>query len=115
MEEVEQFDSITPEDLAEGAFRVRRMSACCPTDPHAELPENSPRYVILSYELSHKDGRKSFPLVLINWSPMSSEISLLTLHASAFLDFQTQARPQHFILPVRSRGSLTTALFLLTG
>jgi hypothetical protein len=73
MEEVEQFDSITLEDLAE------------------ELPENSPRYVVLSYELDHSDGRKSFPLVLINWAPISSEIGLLTLHASALLDFQSTA------------------------
>jgi hypothetical protein len=73
MEEVEHFDSITLEDLAE------------------ELPENSPRYVVLSYELNHSDGRKSFPLVLINWAPTSSEIGLLTLHASALLDFQSTA------------------------
>ncbi|KAI0723990.1 maturation factor [Cerioporus squamosus] len=73
MEEVEQFDDISIEDLAE------------------ELPENSPRYVVLSYELNHSDGRKSFPLVLVNWAPTSSEMGLLTLHASAFLDFQTTA------------------------
>ncbi|KNZ81976.1 Glia maturation factor beta, partial [Termitomyces sp. J132] len=73
LEEVEQFDSISIEDLAE------------------ELPENSPRYVLLSYELNHSDGRKSFPLVLINWAPTTSETSLLTLHASAFLNFQTTA------------------------
>ncbi|KAI0318961.1 hypothetical protein OF83DRAFT_1241437 [Amylostereum chailletii] len=73
MEEVEQLDDISPEDLAE------------------ELPENSPRYVMLSYELSHPDGRKSFPLVLINWAPPSCEISMLTLHASALLDFQSTA------------------------
>jgi hypothetical protein len=76
---------------------------------NAELPENSPRYVILSYELNHKDGRKSFvrlvlfagtrialmslqPLVLINWAPTTCPVDLLTLHASAFLDFQTQVR-----------------------
>lgn len=41
----------------------------------AELPENSPRYVVLSYELNFDDGRKSFPLVLINWAPSTSEIS----------------------------------------
>jgi Cofilin/tropomyosin-type actin-binding protein len=57
-----------------------------------ELPENSPRYVVLSYELGHKDGRKSFPLVLVNWAPTSSETGLLTLHASALLDFQTTVR-----------------------
>ncbi|KAJ7724443.1 hypothetical protein DFH07DRAFT_854763 [Mycena maculata] len=73
MEEVEQFDNISIEELAE------------------ELPENSPRYVLLSYELSHPDGRRSFPLVLINWAPTSSEIGMLTLHASALLDFQSTA------------------------
>ncbi|KAK0483715.1 hypothetical protein IW261DRAFT_1332326, partial [Armillaria novae-zelandiae] len=74
MEEVEQFDNIGIEELAE-----------------AELPENSPRYVVLSYELNHSDGRKSFPLVLVNWAPTSSEIGLLTLHASAFIYFQNTA------------------------
>lgn len=57
-----------------------------------ELPENSPRYVVLSYELNHRDGRKSFPLVLVNWAPMTSEIGLLTLHASALLNFQATVR-----------------------
>ncbi|KAH9930706.1 maturation factor [Fomitopsis serialis] len=73
MEEVEQFDNISIDDLAE------------------ELPENAPRYVLLSHELNHDDGRKSFPLVLINWAPRSSEMSLLTLHASGFIDFQNTA------------------------
>jgi len=73
MEEVEQFENISIEELAE------------------ELPENSPRYVVLSYELKHNDGRTSFPLVLINWSPTTSETGMLTLHASALLNFQTTA------------------------
>lgn len=73
MEEVEQFDNISIEELAE------------------ELPENSPRFVVISHELNHADGRKSFPLVLINWAPTSSEMGMLTLHASAFLDFQATA------------------------
>ncbi|KXN80977.1 Glia maturation factor beta, partial [Leucoagaricus sp. SymC.cos] len=73
IEEVEQFDEISIDDLAE------------------ELPENTPRYILLSYELNHSDGRKSFPLVLVNWAPTSSEIGLLTLHASAFIDFQQTA------------------------
>lgn len=54
-----------------------------------ELPENSPRYVVLSYELKHSDGRTSFPLVLVNWAPTGSETRMMTLHASALLDFQT--------------------------
>ncbi|TDL24843.1 glia maturation factor beta [Rickenella mellea] len=73
MEEVEQFDNISIEDLAE------------------ELPENAPRYVVLSYALSHSDGRTSFPLVLINWAPSSSDTGMLTLHASALIDFQNTA------------------------
>jgi len=63
----------------------------CPPRP-AELPESSPRYVVLSYNLVHKDGRTSSPLVLINWVP-TCETSLLTLHASALLDFQSTVRP----------------------
>ncbi|CAE6524691.1 unnamed protein product [Rhizoctonia solani] len=70
MEEVEQFGEISMEDLAE------------------ELPEASPRYVVLSYELKHDDGRTSFPLVLINWTPQGSETGLMTLHASALIAFQ---------------------------
>lgn len=70
MEKIEQFDEISIDELAE------------------ELPENAPRYVVLSHELNHPDGRKSYPLVLVNWAPTSSETSLLTLHASALLDFQ---------------------------
>ncbi|KZP12569.1 glia maturation factor beta [Athelia psychrophila] len=73
MEEDELFDNISIEDLAE------------------ELPENSPRYVVLSYELQHSDGRTSFPLVLINWAPTSSEIGMMTLHASALWEFQAAA------------------------
>ncbi|KAF9646398.1 glia maturation factor beta [Thelephora ganbajun] len=73
MEEVEQFDDISIEDLVE------------------ELPENAPRFVILSYEYHHKDGRRSFPLVLVNWALANTEIGLLTLHTSAFLDFQVTA------------------------
>lgn len=96
MEEVEQFDNISIEELAEGAPHA---PVWCFNDTSAddwamrtELPENSPRYIVLSYELSHSDGRKSFPLVMINWVPRSSEMTLLTLHASAFLDFQATVR-----------------------
>ncbi|PFH47150.1 hypothetical protein AMATHDRAFT_68362 [Amanita thiersii Skay4041] len=73
MELEEHYDDISIEDLA------------------TELPENSPRYVFLSHELTHADGRKSFPLVLVNWVPTGSEIGLLTLHASALLSFQNAA------------------------
>ncbi|KAJ3995643.1 hypothetical protein F5050DRAFT_1765718 [Lentinula boryana] len=90
MEEVEQFDNISIEELAE------------------ELPENSPRYVVLSHALVHPDGRTSFPLALINWAPTTSEIGLLTLHASALLDFQTTADVSKIIEIREGPESLTT-------
>ena len=91
MEEVEQFDSISIEELAEGALH-RDLSSGQGSHSRSELPENAPRYVVLSYELNHSDGRKSFPLVLLNWAPTGSEMGMLTLHASAFLDFQATVR-----------------------
>ena len=92
MEEVDTFDNISPEDLAEG----KSISSASDSVPlisfPAELPEAAPRYVVLSYNLVHKDGRTSSPLVLINWAP-ACETSLLTLHASALNDFQNTVRP----------------------
>jgi len=93
MEEVEQFDSISLEDLAE------------------ELPENSPRYVVLSYELKHSDGRTSFPLVLINWAPTSSEIGMMTLHASALFAFQAAADVSK-VIEVREGAEMLTKEFV---
>lgn len=87
MEKVEQFDEITIDELVEGSTACHSTEYQINTDL-TELPENAPRYVVLSHELHHSDGRKSYPLVLINWAPTSSETSLLTLHASALFDFQ---------------------------
>lgn len=100
MEEVEQFDNISLEDLAEGLDSCLFAYKADADNQHylSELPENSPRYVVLSYELSHDDGRKSFPLVLINWSPTSSETGMLTLHASALIEFQNVVSVSFLIL-----------------
>ncbi|CAM9017453.1 unnamed protein product [Wickerhamomyces anomalus] len=48
-----------------------------------ELPDNSPRYVVLSYPITLKDGRKSSPLVLVYWLPPTSTQSLRMLYAAA--------------------------------
>lgn len=37
-----------------------------------ELPESIPRYIILSYELKHDDGRVSFPLVFLFYCPVGA-------------------------------------------
>ncbi|KAI7884529.1 glia maturation factor beta [Lichtheimia hyalospora FSU 10163] len=63
--EDEVHDNISIEDLVE------------------ELPENSPRFIILSYELQHADGRKNFPLVFIYWSPSTAKTEISMLYASA--------------------------------
>ncbi|KAJ8598048.1 glia maturation factor beta [Rhizopogon salebrosus TDB-379] len=81
----DEYDDISIEDLVE------------------ELPRNSPRYVVLSYELKHRDGRISFPLVLVNWAPSSSETTMMTLHASALLDFQR-------VVSMTSSSSLNSTL-----
>lgn len=98
MEEVEQFDEISIEDLVDGVSALVSSHSLTLNTDRAELPENAPRFIILSYEYNHKDGRKSFPLVLVNWAPRTSEIGLLTLHASAFSDFQNTVRS--YLVPV---------------
>ncbi|KAF8350479.1 hypothetical protein F5887DRAFT_1069493 [Amanita rubescens] len=72
MELEEKHDDTTIEDLAK------------------ELPENAPRFILLSRPVSYADGRKSYPIVLLNWVP-SCEIGMMTLHASALLGFQNAA------------------------
>ncbi|TIB98663.1 hypothetical protein E3Q08_03309 [Wallemia mellicola] len=47
-----------------------------------ELPENAPRYVVISYPVKHPDGRIAVPLALINWKPTTSSPEMNTLHAS---------------------------------
>ncbi|CAG8496991.1 7280_t:CDS:2 [Funneliformis caledonium] len=71
--EDELYDNITLEELVE------------------ELPENSPRYIVLSYELLHNDGRKSYPLVLIYYSPAATKPEIHMLYATAKTYFQQKA------------------------
>ncbi|KAI8072168.1 uncharacterized protein B0P05DRAFT_573098 [Gilbertella persicaria] len=63
--EDEVYDNISIEDLVE------------------ELPENTPRFIILSYELKHSDGRVNFPLLFIYWSPSTAKAEINMLYASA--------------------------------
>ncbi|WFD18755.1 hypothetical protein MCAP1_000966 [Malassezia caprae] len=90
IEKEDVFDSITPEDLEE------------------ELPEHSPRFVVLSMELRHEDGRISYPLVLIHWAPVSSSMELSTLYASAVSMFSAHADVGK-VIDVRE-GGLTTSM-----
>ncbi|KAF9307503.1 hypothetical protein BG003_000685 [Podila horticola] len=57
-----------------------------------ELPENIPRYIILSYELKHDDGRVSFPLVFLFYCPVGANTQLRMLYASAKTFFQNMTQ-----------------------
>jgi len=46
-----------------------------------ELPEGEPRFIAYSTEFETKDGRKTYPLIFIYFSPPTS-IALNTLYAS---------------------------------
>ncbi len=119
----------------------------------SELPENAPRYVVLSHTLvsptlpcdcyhglgtdpwdrntttqTHKDGRVSYPLVLINWSeakilpttaldeltsilafpraPSSSPTDLMMLHTSGLTLFQSAAECSKVSGQLRRRSAL---------
>ncbi|KAG0256140.1 hypothetical protein BGZ95_005572 [Linnemannia exigua] len=54
------------------------------------LPENTPRYVVLSFELKHDDGRLSYPLVFLYYSPNGVKPELNMLYASAKTYFQNK-------------------------
>ncbi|KAF9913793.1 hypothetical protein BX616_009559 [Lobosporangium transversale] len=70
IEEDDDLESVNMEELAE------------------QLPENTPRYVVLSYELKHDDGRRSFPLVFLYYAPTGVRPELNMLYASAKTHFQ---------------------------
>ncbi|KAF9101177.1 hypothetical protein BGX27_011587 [Mortierella sp. AM989] len=70
------------------------------------LPENSPRYIVLSIELKHSDGRLSFPLVFIYYSPPGVKPELNMLYASAKTYFQNKVGLGK-VFDVQNAGTLT--------
>lgn len=88
LEKEELIDPITPEELVE------------------ELPEHSPRFVLVSYEMKHADGRISYPLVLVYWAPESTSMELSTLYTSALPTFCTHADVGK-VIDIRD-GNITT-------
>lgn len=51
-------------------------------DLQDELPDTMPRYIVLSFELKHKDGRVSYPLVFVYYVPESAKIDLKMIYSS---------------------------------
>jgi hypothetical protein len=52
-------------------------------DLQEELPDSTPRYLIISYELKHKDGRISYPLCGVYYNPSNSSLNNKMLYASS--------------------------------
>jgi len=48
-----------------------------------ELPDNSPRFVLLSYPLTLKSGRQSVPYVMLNYLPATCNQETRMLYAGA--------------------------------
>ncbi|KAG8892428.1 hypothetical protein FRC01_014178, partial [Tulasnella sp. 417] len=76
------------EELIEGLHLSYKSPRNGLTSVTSELPESSPRFILLAWIYENSDGRKSYPLILINWTPSGSETGLATLHASAFIPFE---------------------------
>ncbi|KAJ1955683.1 glia maturation factor beta [Linderina pennispora] len=60
----ESFDSISLEDLIE------------------ELPDDEPRYVVISYKYEYSDGRVSYPLIYVYYCPETTAPMAAMLYAS---------------------------------
>ncbi|KAK6460135.1 hypothetical protein DFJ63DRAFT_321367 [Scheffersomyces coipomensis] len=56
-----------------------------------ELPDNTPRYIVLSYPMKAEDGRLKSPLVLLYWIPPTSGQESRMLYAGAVEQFREKA------------------------
>merc|ERR1711939_155196 len=62
-----------------------------------ELPDNSPRYVLLSYPLTMESGRLSVPYVMINYLPPTCSSEMRMLYAGAKELMRNQAEVNRII------------------
>ena len=56
-----------------------------------ELPDTSPRFVVLSYPVTTKDGRMSFPFVMLYYLPPNASQNDRMLYAGATELFKNKA------------------------
>jgi len=55
------------------------------------LPSHQPRFIVLSYKQEHKDGRVSYPLCFIFFTPRDSHVELQLMYAGSKLLLQKEA------------------------
>ncbi|EPQ28344.1 uncharacterized protein PFL1_04171 [Pseudozyma flocculosa PF-1] len=85
--------------LAALVYKIEKKSLCLVVEDRIEgaledvleeLPENSPRFLVVSYQLQHRDGRVSYPLFILYWAPTTSSNDQSMLYASALSNFSVQ-------------------------
>ncbi|XP_063975655.1 glia maturation factor beta [Diachasmimorpha longicaudata] len=54
------------------------------------IPSHEPRYIVYSYKMEHKDGRISFPMCFIFYTPRDIQMELQVLYASMKLILQKE-------------------------
>ncbi|KAF2893665.1 hypothetical protein ILUMI_12520 [Ignelater luminosus] len=59
-------------------------------DLQETLPSHQPRYVVLSYKRNHDDGRISFPLCFIFYTPRDSHAELQMMYAGSKMSIQRE-------------------------
>ncbi|KAI9209758.1 uncharacterized protein BJ171DRAFT_484923 [Polychytrium aggregatum] len=76
-------------------------------DLSEELPENTPRFMVLSYELKLEDDRVSYPLVGIFYCPEGSNDTNRMLYASTEAQLFQQASISGKVLELHDAEDLT--------
>lgn len=60
-------------------------------DLQETLQSHQPRYIVLSYKQQHRDGRISFPLCFIYFTPRDSHAELQMMYAGSKIQLQREA------------------------
>ncbi|CAH1117564.1 unnamed protein product [Phaedon cochleariae] len=68
-----------------------KLEAILVDDLRESLPGHQPRYIVLSYRQEHKDGRISYPLCFIFFTPRDSHAELQMMYAGSKLALQQEA------------------------
>lgn len=75
-------------------------------DLQDQLPGHQPRYIIYSFRHEHGDGRISYPLCFIYFTPRDSKIELQIMYAGTKLALQKEAELTR-VYEVRELDELT--------
>jgi len=59
------------------------------------LPDHQPRFIVYTFKLSHSDGRSSFPMCFIFYSPRDCKPEMQMMYAGSKLDLVNRVQLQH--------------------